>query len=354
MMNNSPKWLAWLLLVCLTIGCAGNVLAEAPANASLSDFETLHPLMNLVARAAIVSQTEEINTILGEEGTLDPSFVNAFFNQGLTGDASLGVTEAMLTDTAAQGAFLSKIFAAKPPALSTIAKTEAPVDYIGFRPVTVNTATEAGEIQIVGEIYQAAKEITQMAEADYGEVQWLEPAIFTFKKDDAALNGFRLLGFSGGTELNMEQAMQGYFETILVEYVDTNLGFSLQYPSVFGDYEDGMLVEEENGVSGSLPDGSATFFARRSDNAEKADLESYITAVAGGIAGSKFTVNTDFQYGTVTYTSAEGNIVFGVYIVTEMYVYQAELSYKAALNEQFHMYTTYLENTFMVDEVSVG
>ena len=46
--------------------------------------------------------------------------------------------------------------------------------------------------------------------------------------------------------------------------------------------------------------------------------------------------------------------MFDVYILTDKYIFQAELSYKKELAAIYQMYTTYLENSFSVDEVSVG
>lgn len=346
MKNN--KILAWLLVVCLMMSGLSSVLAEGTA--SLSDFEALQPIMNLIA-GAVVTASDEPQPIPGAEGTLSNTFVDAFFRLGTTADASLGMTADMLGDTAKQEEYLGRIFAAKVPTLQPIAQAEPSTGTIGFYPMTVNTATEAGGIQIIGELYLAEKPIKELSEAEYLDVVWLERAIYTFQSDPSAQNGFRLTGFSTGTEFDVELAMQGYFEEILVEYVNTALGFSVQYPSVFTD---DLLVEDTNGVSAKLPDGKVSFFAKRVQNASKASLESHVSVIANGISGSSFQINEEFRYATVTYTTADGNTVFDVYIVTDKYIYQAELSFPTQLSNQYSMFTTYLENTFMVDEVSVG
>ena len=46
--------------------------------------------------------------------------------------------------------------------------------------------------------------------------------------------------------------------------------------------------------------------------------------------------------------------VFDVFVVTEQYIYQAELSYLTTLMSQYSMYNTYLENSFVVNELSQG
>lgn len=346
MKNN--KFLAWLLVICLMMSGLSGALAQGTA--SLSDFDALQPIMNLIAGAA-VAVGDEPELIPGAEGTLSNAFVDAFFRLGTTADASLGITADMLGDTAKQAEYLSKIFAAKAPTLQPIAQAEPSTGTIGFYPMTVNTATDADGIQIIGELYFAEKPIKEMTEAEYLDVVWLERAIYTFQSDPSAQNGFRLTGFSTGTEFNVELAMQGYFEEILVEYVNTALGFSIQYPSAFTD---DLLVEDGSGVSAKLPDENVSFFVKRVENASKASLESHVGVIANGIPGSKSQINEEFRYATVTYSTADGNTVFDVYIVTDKYIYQAELSFPTQLSNQYSMYTTYLENTFMVDEVSVG
>ena len=355
MRNRSKNWITWLLMVCIVFGCVGGGLADdqVPAASAVapttSDFDALTPLMDLLASVAMV-MGESFQSVSGAEGTLDGAFIDAFLVLGMNTAPSLGITEAMLADPAQQAQYLSKIFSAQIPELKALAKRDPFNGYIGFRPVTVNTAAETGGIQIVGEIYWAPKPLSELT--DYAEVQWQdERAIYTFQEDAAAMNGFLLAGFSKGTDLSMEHAVQGYFDEIVVEYVNSQLGFSVHYPSVFTD---DLLVEDATGVSASLPDGSATFFAKRIENTNSADLNSYITGIAGGIPGAQFDVKEDFHYATLTYTTAEGNIVFDVYIVTDNHIYHAQLSYPGTQNDKFHMYKTYMENTFMATDVIVG
>lgn len=344
------KLLTWTVTLCLLVGnVLGATAAAAPG--ATSDFEALEPLMDLVACTVITLNADAPEAVPGPEGTLSNAFISGLFRLWQNADPSLGLSKEMVASVDQQTAFLSKVFAAQLPALEPVETSEQIEGYIGFRPVTVNTATEMGGIQIVGEIYWSPKPLKQMTDAEYKQVQWQEPAVFTFKSDASALNGFRLAGFSVGTELNMEQAMQSYFSEILVEYVNTGLGFSLQYPGMFTD---DLLTEDDDGVSAQLKDGTASFFAKRVSNESQSDLEAYMTMISNGITDCQTDLNKDLGYATVTYNTDEGFTVFDVYIVTERYIYQAELSYRTELSKDFSMYDTYLKHSFMVDEVSVG
>ena len=65
-----------------------------------------------------------------------------------------------------------------------------------------------------------------------------------------ALGGYRVDGFSVGSELLMEVQLQDYTNTILVEYSNSKLGFSLLYPSLF---QEANFTEDATGVSATLP-----------------------------------------------------------------------------------------------------
>ncbi len=340
------KAMALCMALCLMAGCLSTAGAEAAPG---MDWDTLKPLMDLVA-CATLSAGDEPEIVGNEETTLTPVFISAFFNCGLTADASLGLNEGMLTNPEQQSAVLTHFFAAKLPALENIAKTIPPEGYIGFMPVQVN-ALDDTNTQVLGEVYWGEKAMAQMTPADYKNVQWLDRGVFSFRADAAAFQGQRLTGFSIGAELNMEEAIQAYTESILVEYINTTLGFSILYPSVFTD---DMLVEDGDGVTARLPDDSLSFFVRRTANATGANLADYTSVIANGIPASQYTVNDPLSYSTVMYDTQEGYTVFDMYIITDKYIYQAELSFRTELAYTYQMYTAYLENSFAVDEVSMG
>lgn len=345
MKRSVQKMLSVLMVLCLALGlCAG-----AHAQAATADFEALIPLMDLVATASWHSPNAP-ERVPGAEGELSLSFIDTFFALGQTYGAELGITEAMLSDTNAQAELLGKLFAAQIPELQAVAADVETDAYIGFQPVLVNSGTDGQGVQIIGEIYLASKPMSEMTETDYAAISWIERAVFTFQSDASAMNGFRLTGYSVGTDLSIEEAMQGYFEEIAVEY-ESQLGFTVLYPSVFADE---LLVEDEYGVSAELADGSASFFAKRAENPNGASLSDYVSIVANGITGSVSNVYEDMQYGTVAYTTQDGYAVFEVYIVTSNYVYHAQLSYLTSLMSEFGMYNAYLENSFVVNELSQG
>ncbi len=335
---------ALLMTLCLLL--CGTAVAE---NEPSADLEALYPLMDLVCAAGYDPTAAATLVIPDSEGVLEISFVDAFIRLGQARGV-LGITGETMSDPAAQTALLQSVFAAQLPQTELVVATDVGTQYVGFKPVTVNNTGDAGSLQIVGEMYMAPKALDQLAEDEFSQVIWIDRAIFTFKSDATAMNGFRLMGFSTGLELNVEEEMQAYSESIVVEYVNTNLGFMVLYPAVFTD---DLLVEEANGVSATLPDNSASFFARRNENTTGNDLAAHVQAMAAEQPGAVVEVNEELCYGTVSYT-VDGYAVYDVYVVTEGYVYQAQLRYLTSLMSEYSMYNGYLLNSFGVDELAAG
>ena len=346
MMNRGvQKVFSLLLILCMTLGLC---TAAAAQSTNAADFEALVPLMDLVCSASQYSPNAP-ESVPGAEGQLTVSFTDAFFKVGAIYGSEVGVTQDMLNDTAAQAELLNQIFAAQLPQLENVIVTDDVNGFFGFHPVTVNS-TDGVNVQIIGEMYLADKPMREMTEADYANITWIDRAVFTFQSDASALNGFRLVGYTVGTDLSLEDAMQNYFEEIAVEY-ESKLGFTVLYPAIFADE---MLVEDENGVSAVLPDNSASFFAKRVENVNGASLSDYVSIIANGISGSVPYVNEEMQYGTVSYTTDDGYAVFDVFALTDKYIFQAELSYLTTLMGEYSMYNAYLQNSFVVNELSQG
>ncbi len=333
---------ALLVILCLLLG--GVSFAEPTA-----DLEALYPLMDLVCAAGYDPTTGTALVVPDAEGVLEITFVDNLIRLGQARGV-LGITGDTMADPAAQTALLQSIFAAQLPETEIVVAADVGTQYVGFKPVTVNNTGDAGFLQIVGEMYMAPGQLDQLSVSDFSQVMMIDRAIFTFKSDASAMNGFRLMGFSTGLELSVEEQMQAYSESIVVEYVNTNLGFMVLYPSFFVD---DMLVEDANGVSAALPDDSASFFARRSENTSAASLSDFVSAAAAQQTGAAVDINEELCYGSVSYITGD-YAVFDVYVVTDEYVYQAQLRYLTSLMSEYNMYNTYMLNSFGVDGLAAG
>ncbi|MBR4069512.1 MAG: hypothetical protein IKK08_12960 [Clostridia bacterium] len=334
---------ALALSLCLLVGAA------AAESAAAADLEALYPLMDLVCAAGYDPAQGTFMVVPDSEGVLEISFVDSLIRLAQERGV-LEVTEATMKDPSAQTALLQRIFAAQLPKTETVVAAEPSTQYIGFKPVTVGATGEESVIRVLGEMYMASKPLLSLSEQEFADVLWLDRAVFTFRADPEAYGGFRLMGFSSGMELSVEEEMQAYSESIVVEYVNTNLGFMLLYPAVFTD---DMLIEDANGVSAALPDGSVSFFARRDANSESSTLTDYVSAVAEKLPDADVDINQELCYGAVS-SIADGYAVYDVYVVTGQYVYHAQLKYRTDLMSEYSMYNAYLLNSFGVDELAAG
>lgn len=327
-------------------------LLTAPATAqpiAQAGLEALYPLMDLVCAAGYDPEAGTFVVVPDSEGVLEISFVDALIRLAQERGV-LEVSEATLKDPAAQSALLQNVFAAQLPQTETVVAAQPSTQYVGFKPVIVTTTGQEDVLCVLGEMYMAPRQLDQLAEQEFSQILWLDRAVFTFRMDSEAYAGYRLMSFSTGTELNVEEEMQAYAESIVVEYVNTNLGFMLLYPSVFTDT---MLTEDANGVSAALPDGSVSFFARRDANAAGSSLADHLTAVTANLADAAVDINEELSYGAVSHI-ADGYALYDVYVVTAQYVYHAQLKYRTDLMSEYCMYNAYLLNSFGVDELAAG
>lgn len=326
-----------------SLGLAGAEELTAPPAAP--DTSAIEPLMNLVAAAAAVMGEDQAMTT--SDGRLSAGFVTKFFQLGMYADASLGITAETLSSPEQQAACLAQYFTAPAPDLAAIEKVETPDQMTGFRPMTANEAE--AEIGVIGDLYLSNKTISQMTDDEFLQIQWLNTqAVFHFAKDAGAKLGCRVSSYSLTDLLSMEVALQNYFDTTLVEYMNGGIGFSIQYPSVFASEQ---LDEHKDGIGAKLADGSASFQVKRTAN-NGSTLEQLIDSAAA--QGATTTIDPDISCGTTRSVSADGMVSYRILVVTKNYVYEASLTYRKNLAKEYSQYEKYMFNTFMVDEISVG
>ena len=332
--------LVWMM--CLL---AGGACAEAGA-----DFSAMLPLLDLTASAALrVGETPENITA---DGTLSQAFVYNFFLLGQSADASLGITADMLADPAAQSAYLSRAFDAKQPSLSGILAFEEEFSYIGVQPMASAMNDEGDRITLYGDLYQAAGPADSLTEEQYLQMSWLNHRVVAeMHRDAEAPGGWKLISLAFEAAIMLEDDTQDAFTQTMAEYVNADLGFSLQYPAVFTE---DVLHESAGGVSGTLADGKASFYARRSANEQAVTLEAYVDGLAQQLPGAQAGIDEISLTGRVISRRADGQTQVDLVIVTSSWIYEAQLCYAPELADEFALYSEYMTNSFMADELGIG
>ena len=346
MMRTLKKTLA-RMAAALTALC---MLASCAAAEETPDFSAMLPLLDLTASAAL-RVGEEPETIT-PDGTLSEGFVYNFFLLGQSADKALGITADMLMDPAAQAAYLTRAFAAGQPELNGILAFEETYPYIGVRPMASEMSDAGDAVILYGDLYQADKPLSAMTEEEYMLVTWLDKrAVAEMRRDDGAPGGWKLYAFSLEAELMMEEAAQNYFADTMVEYMNADLGFALQYPAVFTE---DTITEDAAGIAGRLADGSASFYARRRANEGGYTLESYMEQLGKDAPGATASINEASGSGRLISQQADGATRVDMVIVTDRWIYEAQLCYAPSLAADFALYSDYMTNSFMADELGIG
>ena len=226
MNRNVRKLLALALALCLCV--QGAAMAEEDASLTAAQ-----PLIDLTASAAL--RVGEEAERIAPDGVLSQAFVQNFFLLGQQADPALGISGQLLTDTAAQEDYLRQSFVCGGAAAGTLQENATSFDYVGVRVMVVDESEDGSAMRVMGDLYQANRALAGMTEAEYAAVRWLDRrAVIDLRRSADAPCGWQVYAFSLEAELEMETAAQDYFTKTMTEYMNPELGFSLQYPAVFG------------------------------------------------------------------------------------------------------------------------
>ena len=343
MNRNVRKLLALALALCLCV--QGAAMAEEDASLTAAQ-----PLIDLTASAAL--RVGEEAERIAPDGVLSQAFVQNFFLLGQQADPALGISGQLLTDTAAQEDYLRHSFVCGGAAAGTLQENATSFDYVGVRVMVVDESEDGSAMRVMGDLYQANRALAGMTEAEYAAVRWLDRrAVIDLRRSADAPCGWQVYAFSLEAELEMETAAQDYFTKTMTEYMNPELGFSLQYPAVFGE---DCVRETASGVEGSLQDGTASFLAERTSNDAAWTLETLMAQKKQENPAAETNINEVSGCGRQLTALEGGGTRMDLYIVTEAWVYHAQLCYDASLAKDFALYSDYMMNSFMADELGLG
>ena len=317
------------------------------AAAEEMDYMSMMPLVDLTASAAM--RVGDVPESISGEKMLSPAFVHNFFLLGQTADASLGITPDMMADTAAQEAYLKNAFSAPLPPLEGIVAFAEENEYIGVQLMASSMSETGDKLTLYGDLYLAQGPISTLTEEAYLQIAWLSHrAVIELHRDAAAPGGWKINTFAFEPAIMPEDAGPDATEETMAEYVNAELGFSLQYPAVFTE----VLQEKADGVSAVLADGSASFYARRRANEGGDTLQSCVDALSTPDAA--VVINDVSQTGRVMTLQPDGKIKVDLVIVTGSWIYEAQLCYAPELADTFARYSDFMTNSFMADELGIG
>ncbi|MBQ8653921.1 MAG: hypothetical protein IJ507_03205 [Clostridia bacterium] len=329
--------------------CALCLLSGAALGADAADFTTLMPLLDLTASAAlrVGENPEEITP----ECALSPAFVQNFFLLGQEADAKLGIGPELLGDPGGQKQYLASVFDAALPALDTIDAADGGYAYVGVQPMA-SEMSDDGVMTLYGDLYQAEGPLIGLDETQYLETAWLGlRAVAQARRDAQSPGGWRIISLVFESAAVADGGEWGYFDETMSEYQNEALGFSIQYPTLFMQ---GSVTENADGVSGQLADGSASFRVQRRANEQSVTLLGYAEDMLNRYADASMSLNDVSCTVRITHQREDGQTQVDMAIVTEGWIYEAQLCYAPGLAESFALYSEYMLNSFMADELGIG
>jgi len=218
--------------------------------------------------------------------------------------------------------------------------------YCGLRPLAVDANEDGDALRILADVYLADDQLEKLTDEQYEQVQWLDKrAVVEMKRVEGT---WTVTSFSMEAELEMEDAAMAYFAETMVNYVNADLGYAIQYPALFGE---GEIITGETGISGRME--GASFAVECLANDDAWTIDALLENKKQETNGAETNINTITGLGWLRYTQ-EGQEITYMAIVTEELIYQAELRYDQGLMRDFRQYGEYMMNSFTVDENGNG
>lgn len=313
------KWLA--LLVAAALSAA--IMPGMAEGAAAFDASQVAPLLNAVTSAAL-SGDEEV--VLLEDEEAPPEAFLPRLKKSL---------EANGLDAGAAGSLVAM-------ALPSESGEAADVAALTLEVLTVNQSGDGEAAMLVGEALDADGQALNRR------------AVVELRRDDASPVGWKLYRFTVGDTALEEELLEGYFSETMMEYVNAECGYIIQYPAIFTE---NMIVQTATGIQAALPDDSASFAVSRVENTEGLTLETLLQRELDKDPVRELPqawINEEMGNVQSLEADEEGIVHAAVFLVSESYIYQAELNFPEDQTEEYISYADYMINSFSADELGHG
>ena len=346
-LKNVKRWFSLILLFSLFVTPLNSKSESYTMPTDLNEIASVYPIFDAIC-AAITLSPETLGQLEGPEVPLSSAFATSFLKYGYAQNSFVGYNEELLTNIQMQRDLLNDIFVSPIPENLTAIDALSVKEYVGFNPTQLQPNADSSCVDVVGEIYVASSQLSSIS--DHSQVSWNNSGLFTLQRAPETETGFRIVQFSLDSAQEVSQGINMHHDVKGVEYI-SSLGFSLLYPAIF---EDQYLVETDGGVKASLPDESAHFSVTRTENVDSVDIHEHVQALNKEYKDEEIPFNELLQTSNVSYIDEEGMIRNVYYIITNDYIYRAELSYIDEHSAELDIFTEYLKNSFVASELSQG
>ncbi len=304
------------------------------------DLTKILPLLDITTGAALMS--DELQDISSENNGLSNGFAKNFVGVA----AKYLNNNDLLTNNKE---FLNNTLFANFENVSNVSN-EIKDQYIGFKFMAAKEMNET-DSRLIGSIYVAKGPLHSLEPKDILHVNWIDRrVVIDIKKSEKSTYGYLISGVSMQGELLMEEELTKYFNETLVDYINTKVGFSLQYPSILGE---NSLQESEDGINIKNEELKIQLNVKSFSNTDAWTANKFYQTkmndnnIVAKIVESKSSVSVHSM-------QDENTLKYELYIFTNDVVYEASFVYDKALSEDFGLYIQFLENTFTVLKGEIG
>lgn len=339
-MKHSKLFIAFCTLVLLLATLFSPYIAEAT---DLASFKSAQELFDIVSYAAYHTAEAQVESTSG--GVVNNAFLTAF----LQAAAGYRNETTLLNDKEVQTKFLTETLQEKVE--FSLGDSKEFDGYFGLKAMT-SKKLENGNFLILGTVYSAKNAFSKLSSKDILEVKWLDQRLLLeLKKDSKSLYGYKLVDFSLHGELQMEEELHAYFESHLVDYVNSRMGFALQYPSVFSEKS---IKESAEGIQASTAKKTAVMEVKTFSNTQSWTAEQYYTNMQATKPEANLMLDKENAKVSIYEVLDENTLKFELSYFTEDNVYQVNYTFQKELAEDFGLYIQYLHNTFQVLGTEIG
>lgn len=309
----------------------------------LDKLKSAQTLLDIVSYAVYYTADSQIEST--SSGIVNQAFLNSF----LKAAAKYNNASELLNNGEEQQKFLSETLQDKVEFSDAISETAE--TYVGLKVMT-SKKLQSGNHLLLGTIYIANDAFSALDNKDILNVKWLDKRIVVeLKEDKSALYGYKVVDFSLHGELQMEEELNDYFVSHLIDYVNSRMGFAFQYPAIFNE---SSIKESADGIQASTAKKTASMEVKTFSNTQAWTAEQYFNNMRASKTEANVIKDDEKAMVSIFEVLDEKTLKYELSLFTEKNVYQVSYSFQRELAEDFGLYIQYLHNTFQVLGTEIG
>lgn len=253
----------WILVICLILA---NIPATSLGEEKQVDASAIQPFLDIIVDAADAREIDAMSMGQADAASLTYGIMYRLIYRGII-PATVSDEGIALMDQDALQVLYNQLFAAgefvlpEEDCCDMIKRFDQGLSFdvstasggiAGAHIILAQEQEQTGRLRVVAELYRSQEDYYTFAPEDLDSTEWFGVAEFQLQQDEQSMFGYTLVSYGKYVDSDT-------MEHSLLDYADEAMGFFIQYPNAF----EGQLQTTDNGVTATLPDGSASFSAQK-------------------------------------------------------------------------------------------